>query len=124
MQPASQGGTAKRYKCLLCRYQKLGYLPVVLFSEKNNAVDVIKTPQIKTFLNIRAEDEPDDLIKPLRKKYNDLLQNLSDSEIKQAIEMIRGIKIEGTDKNKWKIIEGEDRWTSFRRMEFSVVRIS
>jgi len=100
------------------------YLPVVLFSEENNAVDVIKTPQIKTFLNIRAEDEPDDLIKPLRKKYNDLLQNLSDSEIKQAIEMIRGIKIEGTDKNKWKIIEGEDRWTSFRRMEFEVLSAS
>jgi len=97
------------------------YLPFVLFSEKNNATDILKTPQIKTFLNIRAEDEPDDLLKPLRKKYKDLLQDLSDGEIAEAIEIIRGLRIEGTGKNKQKIIEGEDRWTSFRRLEFSVL---
>jgi len=97
------------------------YLPVVLFSGKNDAVDIMKTPQIKTFLNIRAEDEPDDLIKPLQKKYKDLLQDLSDSEIRDAIEIIRGIKPEGASENKRKVIEGEDRWTSFRRMEFGVL---
>ena len=97
------------------------YLPVVLFSGKNNAVNIMKTPQIKTFLNIRAEDEPEDLVKPLRKKYKDLLQDLSDGEIREAIEIIRDLKPEGAGENRQKIIEGEDRWTSFRRMEFGVL---
>lgn len=97
------------------------YLPFILFSEKNNAIDILKTPQIKTFLNIRAEDEPDDLLKPLRKKYKDLLKELSDSEIREAIEIVRGLKPAGMGKNKPIVIEGEDRWTSFRRMEFGVL---
>lgn len=98
------------------------YLPAILFTDKNNTLETLKTPEIKAYLSIMKEDfEPGQMVQPLRKRFGGQLKNFSDSEIEAGVEIIWGLKTQELGKRDATKIPDEDRWIAFRRMEYKVL---
>jgi hypothetical protein len=98
------------------------YLPVILCTQKNDAVEILRKPEIKARLSIsKGLFEAQEMVKALRKKYKDEMKDFSDDEIKAGIEIIWEIRTDPSSSAEATRIIDEDRWTAFRRIEYNVL---